>query len=299
MRCTSDTSVRALSFDDRWRGSELAEESSRCRACDGAELGVEMRLVVVARSDGDARPGRASVVLGGAKGSMEAREFGVRLRAEAEGLPEDPTKVSLADTELCGDRSDARARQPARGVEGELHSVAAHIRHRQAAGDGAVQDRGRIGGGGGSGDPIGELPGRALAPQALERDHSACNLGRCRPEHGLVSTELKTRDHGPQSARNELSVRPLPHSHRMHVEAVSRGRPEANDEADLRPRDRNQRDVVGAFVQGERGNRRRCRHAREHAIGKKRTGEHGRSLVPRHIGRKLVRFFQSRPSSDR
>jgi GNAT superfamily N-acetyltransferase len=59
----SARSTRAFAaLSDRGGGAELAEERARRDTRDGAELGDEMRLIVVAGIDRDARPGPVSIV---------------------------------------------------------------------------------------------------------------------------------------------------------------------------------------------------------------------------------------------
>ena len=56
----------SMNLADRRSCTELAEERARCHACDRAELGDEMRLVVVAGCGGDACPALVSVLARGA-----------------------------------------------------------------------------------------------------------------------------------------------------------------------------------------------------------------------------------------
>src|SRR5580704_4453899 len=88
---------------DRLRRVELAEEDRGRHAGDGAELGDEMGLVVVAGAGGDARPARGAFAPGGAHRATEARELGERLWTHADGFTEDATKVSLAHAEVDRD----------------------------------------------------------------------------------------------------------------------------------------------------------------------------------------------------
>src|SRR3954471_9440515 len=99
---TAPRSSLAISAE-RGSRAELAEERARRHARDGAEVGDEMRLIVVAGGRGDARPARASVSSCSAESAMEARELRERLGAHADSFAEHAAKVALAHAELVGD----------------------------------------------------------------------------------------------------------------------------------------------------------------------------------------------------
>jgi len=141
---------------DRRSRAELVEERAWCHARDHAEVGDEMRLVVVAGRGGDVRPAGVIVLARGAQRVTEAREPGERLWAHAEGLTEHASEVSLAHVEVDGDGVHAGVGQPVGGVEDELRAGTSRTRQRESLVDRALQDGSRIGHVTCVGEPIGE-----------------------------------------------------------------------------------------------------------------------------------------------
>jgi len=154
-------------------------------------------------------------------------------------------------------------------------------------------------------EPIEEPPGRGVAPKILERDDAPSDYGGRHAEHRLVRAQVKTRRHGPLSAANELSMHPLPYAQHVYVETTSRRRPEANDEMDLRTRNRDARGVAFTLVHEQRRYCARSRRARRHATVVNGARMHDvyetillRTRRSRKIRRARVRFFQSEASAD-
>ena len=103
-----------------------------------------------------------------------------------------------------------------------------------------------------AGEPIAEPPRRRVAPQILERDDAPGDGGGGHAEHRLGRAQAKARRHRSLAAADELSMHPPSHAERVHVETALRRRPEANDELDLRARNRYARRVAVALVDEER-----------------------------------------------
>lgn len=256
-----------------------------------------MRLVVVAGVGSDARPAHVTTVAHGAQGAMEPRELGERLRTHADGLVKDATEVPLAHAEVDRDGAHAGARQPVRGVEHEPRVGSRLVGRRDALGDRALQDgccEGRRLG-------VGEAPQqpsrRRVSPQVFERDDAPRERRGRHAEDRLVHAQPKTRRHGPLPAANELTMRSPSHAHRMDVEAASRRRAEANDELDLRTRDRDERRIVLALEDEQRRHGGRGRHARRETTIDSDALVHETIVSTARRRRKLrrpfVRFFQS------
>lgn len=129
-----------------------------------------------------------------------------------------------------------------------MRACATTVRNREAIGNRAFQNGGRIYRVGRLGETIEESPGRAVTPQILERDDAPGERRGRHAEHGLVRAQLKTRRHRPLPTANELSMNRLPYTQRVYVDTTSRRRPEANDEMDLRTRDQDAWRVAIALV---------------------------------------------------
>ncbi len=168
---------------------------------------------------------------------MEARQFRERLRVHADGFTEHAAKVPLAHTEVSGDGVHVGARQPGRGVEGELRGSATGVGESEAFGDRALQDRNRIDRAASCSEPLDEPPSRGIAPKILERDDAPGDRGGGHAEHGFLRAQAEARHHRPLSTANELSTGSLLRAERVDVDTTLRRRSEADDEVTLRTRE--------------------------------------------------------------
>jgi hypothetical protein len=96
-------------------------------------------------------------------------------------------------------------------------------------------------------------------------------------------------------------MHPLSCAERMDIEAALRRGSEANDELDLRARNRDARTVAVALEYEQRRHGGRGRHARRNAVVVGGARAHDTILSARAKGRKLlgtrVRFFQAATSA--
>ena len=238
------------SVDPRPR-TKFVDERAWRHAGDRAELGDEVRLVVVTRGSGDAGPAHAAVMAGVAQRAMEAREPGECLGADAQGLAKHTAQVPGAHAKVCGDNVHARALQPPGGFECETRLDTASLRGAEALGDGAFQRRGRLGHAACAGEPIEQL--RAVVPQILECDSVPGDGGSGRAENRFVHAQTKTRHQDPLAAANQLAMHLLPCREHMCIESVPCHRSEANDDLGFQAGHQGASRIAVDHVQGEGG----------------------------------------------
>lgn len=280
------------------RPSKLGKQRAWRGAGDRAELRYEMGLVVIAGGGSDARPARIALPACRGKGTMEARQLGERLRADAKGLAEHPAKMPLAHPQLPGDRFHVAAGQPARGVGGESCRGAGRVRRCDAFGDGVFQDGGRGSRVGCDGESIEQAPGRGAAPQVFECDDAPGDCRGRQAKHRLIRIQVQAREYGALPAADELSMDRLLHAQRMHVDTIADRSSQANDELDVRAWKGDARHVALAFVDQQFRHAGGGRSAR-HAVVRAEARRHAPILGASQWRRKPVRFFQFRPLAGR
>lgn len=197
--------------------AKLVEQRPRGHAGDGAELGDEVRLVVVAGRDSDGRPARRAFSARGAYGTTKTRELGEGLRTHADRLTEQPTEVSLAHAEVDSDGVHLGVREAIGRSDDHGRAVVPTALPRRALDDGALQDLGRCQRVASGGQTITETTGRGVAPEILEWNDASSECSCRDAEDRLDRTEVKAGHHDALPPAQHLSTDGLERADRVYV----------------------------------------------------------------------------------